>query len=70
MNNDLSDSSNYISCKNSVLKTRLHDKSLKLLDIDGDVCHYVHNSIKTFCSPFNNFIERLLDDLHADSKLS
>ena len=54
----------------SGLETKLREVAPQLLDIDGDLCHHVHNSVKKFCSPFDNFIERLLDDLHTDSKYS
>ena len=36
----------------------------------ADICHHIHNSVKKFCAPFENFIEHLLDDLHTDSKYS
>ena len=67
---DLSDSTNYMRGKKSGLETLLREEVPHLLDIDGDICHHVHNSVKKFCAPFNNFIERLIDDLHTDSKYS
>ena len=34
------------------------------------VCHHIHNTVKNFCAPFNNILEKLMDDLHTDSKYS
>ena len=48
----------------------LHEKAPQLRDIDGGICHHIQNTNKEFCSPFNNFLEHLLDNLHADSKFS
>ena len=41
-----------------------------LLDIDGDICHHAHNTVKKFLSPFNKYIEHLTDDIHTDMKYS
>ena len=41
-----------------------------LLDIDGDICHHVHNTVKKFLSPLNKYIEHLTDDIHTDMKYS
>ena len=65
---DSSDNTNYIRGKKSGLETKLFEKAPHSLDIDGDVCHHIHNTVKKFCSPFNNFLERLVDDVHTDSK--
>ena len=67
---DLSDSTNYMCGKKSGLETKLHEKAPHLLDIDGDVCHHIHNTVKKFCSPFNNSLERLVDDVQTDLKYS
>ena len=67
---DSSDNTNYIRGKKSGLETKLFEKAPHSLDIDGDVCHHIHNTVKKFCSPFNNFLERLVDDIHTDSKYS
>ena len=67
---DLSDSANYMRSKKSGLETKLREKAPQLLDINGDLCHHIHNPVKQFCSPFNNFVEKLLDDLHTDTKYS
>lgn len=41
-----------------------------LLDIDGDVCHHIHNASKKLCGPFSNWLESLFTDLHNDLKWS
>ncbi len=41
-----------------------------MLDIDGDICHHLHNATKKFCEPFNQEIEKLFNDLHNDFKWS
>ena len=67
---DLSDSTNYMRGKKSGLEKRLRDKAPHLLDIDGDVCHHIHNTVRVFCKPFENFVEKLVDQLHWDTKYS
>ena len=67
---DLSESTNYIRGKKSGLEKRLRDKAPQLLNVDGDCCHHVHNSIKVFCQPFDNLVEKFIDDVHIDSKWS
>ena len=42
--------------KKSGSETRLREKAAQLLYIDGDICHRIHNTIKSFFSPFNNFL--------------
>ena len=45
-------------------------KAPQLLDIDHDVCHHIHNTIKQFCKPFECFVEKWIDDIHWDTKYS
>ena len=45
-------------------------KSNHLLDIDGDICHHAHNTVKKFLSPFDKYIEHLTDDIYTDMKYS
>ena len=40
------------------------------MDIDDDVCHHFHNTIKQFCKPFECFAEKLIDGIHWDTKYS
>ena len=40
------------------------------MDIDDDVCHHIHNTIKQFCKPFECFVEKWIDDIHWDTKYS
>ncbi|XP_055881072.1 uncharacterized protein LOC129925675 [Biomphalaria glabrata] len=62
----LTDSASYMTgCKQGFL-TKLKTIAPKLLDIDNDVCHHVHNIVKLFCQHFDKFVENLLDDLHTD----
>ena len=46
------------------------DKAQHLLDLGGDVCHHVHNSVRQFCEPFENFVEKLIHDIHWYKKYS
>ena len=41
-----------------------------LLDIDGDVCHHLHNVAKKFCEPFDKHVENFFTDLHTHFKAS
>ena len=53
------------------LETRIRDnKNPKLLDVDGDSCHHIHNSSKAFCKPFDNWLEGLFQDLFEDHRWS
>ena len=54
-------------CKSGV-EVLLKEKAPHLIDIDGDSCHHIHNVAKTFCKPFEWWIERLFTDLHLDFK--
>ena len=66
----LSDSANYMRGKISGFETLLRKSAPHLLDVDGDVCHHVHNITKKFCSYFGHKLESLADDLHTDCKYS
>ena len=41
-----------------------------LLDIDGDVCHHLHNVAKRFCKPFEDHVEIFFTDLYTHFKYS
>ena len=56
--------------KKSGLDTKLHEKAPNMLDIGGDTCHVIHGAMKRFCYPFLGLMEKVLDDLNADTKLS
>ena len=56
--------------KKSGLETTLREKQPNLLDVDGDICHHMHNAVKKFYLSFKNFVEKLVDDLHTYSKWS
>jgi hypothetical protein len=66
----LSDSTNYMRGKINGFETKLREKAPHLLDIDGDICHHVHNCVSKFCKHFDNVIEQFIDDLHTDCKYS
>lgn len=67
----LMDSCNVMRGSQTGLETRIRrEKAPHLLDVDGDVCHHVHNAAKAFCKPFNNFIEQLYINLFNDFKCS
>ena len=38
--------------KSYCVDSKLQDKAPHLLDIDGDVCHHMDNSVKPFSKPF------------------
>ena len=53
------------------LETRIRrDLAPHLLDVDGDECHHVHNASKRLCGPFDQWTEKLANDLHNDHKWS
>ncbi|CAM1291290.1 FBN1 (predicted) [Pycnogonum litorale] len=55
----------------SGLEQRIREtKAPQLLDIDGDICHHVHNASKKFCDPFKYWAEGLFCDIYADFKWS
>ena len=67
---DLSVSTNYMRGKRGGLEKLLQSKAPQLLDIDGDVCHHFHNTIKQFCKRFECFAEKWIDGIHWDTKYS
>ena len=67
---DLSDSTSYMRGKKSGLEKRLRDKVPQLLNVDGDCCHHVHNSMKVFYQPSDNLVEKFIDVIHTDNKWS
>ena len=55
----------------SGLEKRLRDSTVPhLLDIDGDICHHIHNIVKKFTTTFGNFLEKLFQDIFRDFHLS
>ena len=56
--------------KKSGLETELREKAPNMLDIGGDTCHVIHGAVKRFYDPFLDFVEKVLDDLNADTKFS
>ena len=56
--------------KRGGLEKLLWSKAPKLLDIDCDIFHHIHNTVKQFCKPFECFVEKWIDDIHWDTKYS
>ena len=56
--------------KHKWLEKLLRDKAPDLLDTDSDVCHHFHNTLKQFCKPFENFMEKLINECHWETKCS
>ena len=52
--------------KNGLEKQIRNDLAPHLLDIDGDVCHHLHNATKKFCEPFEWWVEALFGDIHNE----
>ena len=67
---DLSDKISYMREKIGGLEKLSRSKAPQLLDIDHNVCHHIHNTIKQFCKPFECFVEKWIDDIHWDTKYS
>jgi hypothetical protein len=60
---NLSDSTNYMRGKINGYETKLREHALQLLDIDGDICHHVRNSVQKFCVQFGRLLEQLADEV-------
>ena len=56
--------------KRGWLEKLLRSKALQLLDIDGNICHHIHKTVKQFCKPFECFVEKWIDGIHWDTKYS
>ena len=52
------------------MKCLLRSKAQQLLDIDGKVCHRIHNTVKQFCKPFKCFDDKWIVYIHWDTKCS
>ena len=53
------------------LEKRIRTNTAKhLLDIDGDVCHHLHNATERFCTPFESHVENLFNNLYNHFKWS
>ncbi|KAJ8026118.1 hypothetical protein HOLleu_33867 [Holothuria leucospilota] len=66
----LSDSAAYMRGKHNGFEAKLREANPNLLNIDGDICHHIHNCVKKFCSHFGNHVENLCDDLYRDFQYS
>ena len=53
------------------LEVRLRKyKNPALLNMDGDICHHIHNAVKIFVDPYQRLAEGFFRDLHNDHKWS
>ena len=57
-------------CKTGLEKRLRHGPVPHLLDIDGDLCHHIHNIVKKFSNNFDNYLEKLFRDLYRNFDLS
>ncbi|XP_072181906.1 uncharacterized protein [Diadema setosum] len=62
----LSDSAAYMRGSKTGFEKRLQDVATNMLDIDGDLCHHIHNVVKKYCQHFDHQVEGLCDDLYND----
>ena len=66
----LMDSCNVMRGSKNGVEEKLRTQAPHLLDIDGDICHHIHNASKKFCEPFELWCEGLFKDLYVDFKYS
>ena len=67
----LMDSCNVMRGSKNGLEVKIRqEKNPELLDIDGDVCHHIHNASKKFCEPFKYYVEGLFNDVFNDHRWS
>ncbi|XP_035828664.1 uncharacterized protein LOC118478686 [Aplysia californica] len=68
----LSDSAAYMRGSKNGFQAKLKESVPEILDIDGDVCHHLHNIVKTFMTHLDpeNYTAKLLGDIHRDFSLS
>lgn len=53
--------------KNGV-EARVREQCPTLLDIDGDVCHHLHNASKRFTAAFDGHLEQFFTDLYNEMR--
>ena len=68
----LSDSAAYMRGSISGFQARLKEVAPHIMDIDGDVCHHIHNSVKKFSTNLDpsEMLSKLLDDIYNDMDFS
>ena len=63
----LLDSCNVMRGKKAGLETLIRtDRAPHLLNIDGDICHHIHNATGVFCKPFKRWLEDLMAAIFHD----
>lgn len=68
----LSDSAAYMRGATNGFQAKMREEAPHLLDIDGDMCHHMHNISKHFCQKIDqeNTLARMFDDIHTDFQYS
>ena len=65
------DTCNVMRGSKSGIETRIRNGNAgHFLDVDGDVCHHIHNSSKKISAPLDNFTEALFTNLANHFKWS
>ena len=65
----LADSANTMRGKNSGVETLFRTRdACHLLDIDGELCHHMHNVVKKLISFFDYYLENLFRDISNEFK--
>ena len=64
----LTDSANYMRGEHNGFQSKLREANPQILDIDGDICHHIHNAVKKFSSLVDpsKVLNSLLDDVYND----
>ena len=52
------------------VETRLRENAPRLLDIDGDSCHHIHNAAKKISETFDKMPESVFRSIHSDFQWS
>lgn len=64
----LTDSAAYMRGSESGFQTKLREEHPHVIDIDGDLCHHIHNVSRHFCLNLdpNSIVAKLIDDIYKD----
>ena len=68
----LSDSAAYMRGKANGFQAKMKENAQHIVDIDGDLCHHIHNVVKMFAKNVDPdmHLSRLFDDIHNDFSYS
>ena len=50
----------------NLVQLRIKAKAPNIIDVDGYICHTIHNAAKMFAKQFDSCIDRLFIDIHLD----